>query len=63
MENLQELLPELEDIGASHEDLDLLNDVLGDTEYLALGEVITCWWSCMQVSFGDMFFVLSVLRQ
>ncbi|BFZ04344.1 hypothetical protein BsWGS_07383 [Bradybaena similaris] len=39
MENLQELLPELEDIGASHEDLDLLNDVLGDTEYLSLGEI------------------------
>ncbi|CAG5124045.1 unnamed protein product [Candidula unifasciata] len=39
MEKLQELLPELEDIGAEHEDLDLLNDVLGDTEYLALGEI------------------------
>uniref|UniRef100_A0A0B7A7V8 Uncharacterized protein n=1 Tax=Arion vulgaris TaxID=1028688 RepID=A0A0B7A7V8_9EUPU len=39
MENLQELLAELEDIGASHDELDLLNDVLGDPEYLSLAEI------------------------
>ncbi|KAH9503186.1 MAGUK p55 sub member 2 [Bulinus truncatus] len=38
--NLQDLLPELEDFGATHEDLDLLNDVLGaEPEYIALAEI------------------------
>ena len=41
MENLQDLLAELEDIGATHDELDLLNDVLGSPEYVALGEVST----------------------
>ncbi|KAK3770147.1 hypothetical protein RRG08_007058 [Elysia crispata] len=39
MENLQDLLAELEDIGATHDELDLLNDVLGAPEYVALGEM------------------------
>ena len=39
MEELREFLADLEDIGAGHDELDLLNEVLGDTEYQALGEV------------------------
>ncbi|XP_059169258.1 MAGUK p55 subfamily member 2-like [Physella acuta] len=38
-ENMQELLAELEDFGASHDELDLLNDVLGEPEYQALAEI------------------------
>ncbi|KAK6967253.1 MAGUK p55 subfamily member 6 [Biomphalaria glabrata] len=38
--DLQELLPELEDFGASHDELDLLNDVLGaEPQYQALAEI------------------------
>ena len=44
MENLQDLLAELEDIGATHDELDLLNDVLGAPEYVALGEVSGHRW-------------------
>ena len=39
MEDLRELLADLEDHGAEHDELDLLNEVLGDPEYQALGEV------------------------
>ncbi|CAL1543909.1 unnamed protein product [Lymnaea stagnalis] len=37
---MQEFLPELEDYGAAHEELDLLNDILGgEPEYQALTEI------------------------
>lgn len=39
MEDLRELLADLEDHGAEHDELDLLNEVLGDPEYQALGEM------------------------
>lgn len=39
MEELREFLADLEDIGAKHDELDLLNEVMGDSEYQALGEV------------------------
>lgn len=44
-EDFRELLPDLEDHGATHDDLDLLNEVLGDPEYQALGDV--------SISIGD----------
>ena len=39
MEDLRELLADLEDFGATHDELDLLNEVLGEPEYQALAEV------------------------